>query len=461
MAGELTRLGDVLMQGARDYANIKLSREAEERARARQLEDRAYQDQTEERRFQRGITAEQLSRRMERDEGLQASVIQALINNGFLQPGDIKDPQKVQEAYAAAQKSGLTKRYEELITQGLLKPEDVGDQAKVDAAMASAGQANASTKTNATAEATRLRDEGNRIQSQIQQLEQRLSEPAQQPTNAQIQARAVMLAQQAKPDGTPSDKDIQAFLPQAAEELQRSALQDKMMEAQAARQQQQLLSSQLSDVQRRQENLETRFRVAPSQMAPTPVQAPVTQQPVQRQASPEERAAAIAAAIRASNPNPPAAQSALPDPMRDPEIQAYNVQQQVAPLQRMKSDAEKRLQVAQQEINRLKSDPKAGTAGDPRRASIGLNGIAIPQMTTPEIDQGLRARALSRLYADMSTAKQQLDQADAKLAQFNQAATQGVPQAQVKTPAFNTNTSFTPPNQTPSFGSRLTLQPAQ
>lgn len=467
------------MQGSRDYMNISLANRADERNRARQLEDRAAAEAGEERRFQRGVMTAREERKLAQDEAFQAAVIQALVNEGFLQPSDAGNPDAVAQAYTRASESGLIKRYEQLITAGLLKPDEVGDQTKVNAALEQLGSTNLQTTQNASAEVTRLRDEGAQINAQMQELGARLAEPARMPSNAQIQSRAVQLAQQAKPGKTPSEADIQSFMPQAAEELTQMAQQEKFLRDNTASQERQLLYSRARDLQQRQENLERSFRVAPAPAPAAPVapmSTPTSSAP--RQATAEERAAAMAAAIRATNPNSGSmAEGSAPsrtyeNTFSDPEIQAYNDRQEAAvlvnrvrPLQEARQSAEQRARMAQAGIERLKASPGSSNAMNPSLVqSTNQYGIPAPQANQygvpfqqPPSDN--RVAELNRLYTELQKAEQEKTEAEKQLAEFESSARRGARPAMTKTSPV-VDPVFAPPNQTPAFQSRLSMAPA-
>lgn len=473
MANELSRLGEVLMQGSRDYMNISLANQANERNRARVLEDRASAEAGEEQRFQRGVMTNREERRLAKDEAFQAGVIQALVNEGYLNPADAGSPDAVSAAYTRASEAGLIKRYEALVTQGLLKPSEVGDQAKVNAALEKMGATNLETTGNARAEVTRLRDEGIQVQMDMQALEQRLAEPAQMPSNAQIQARAVQLAKQANPgkDDAAIQPKIQEFMPQAIEELTGQAQQDKLLRDQTAAQERQLLYSRARDLQQRQENLENRFRVSPSAAPSTPsARVAPTTSAAPRQASAQERAEAMTAAIRATNPNPtPVAGSGAPAPayqntFNDPEIVAFNERQQAAqllsqvrPLQASRQSAEEKVRRAQMQIDQLKANP----AMLPRNtAQYQTSGNLGPMMgPTPEVGSNARVAELAKLYEEIQMGQKEMSEAEKQLAQYQNSAKRGTTPVVTKTSPF-TDPVFAPPAQTPGFQSRLSMAPA-
>lgn len=83
----LSQLGDALLRGSGDYANIQLRRQAEERARAQQLAD--LQDQ---RRYSEG------QRDIQRGMALEDTTISVLIKEGWLKPTEARDPLAVQAA---------------------------------------------------------------------------------------------------------------------------------------------------------------------------------------------------------------------------------------------------------------------------------------------------------------------------------------------------------------------------
>jgi hypothetical protein len=476
MPGELTRFGEALAQGARDYANIKLADTADATARQRQLDDRAYTEKEEERRFVRGnteddrrrtrdATANRLERQLIADEQLKQSFTQALINEKLITPEELKDPAKVQAAWEKAQISGLVAKYQSLIEAGLLKIEEVGDIAKVNAAANTLGEQASTSRGNAQAEIDRLRDEGMAVSKQIEGLESRLAEPAQAPTQAQVLQRAVALAQQSKPGSTPSDADIQSFAPQAQEELREAAIQNKLLETQAARQQQTLLYNRLRDTQQRQQNLETRFKIAPG----VATAAPVTTAPAQSAPRPAtaNSATAFVEALRARSAakNPPAAAGAgapaLANQLNLPEVAAYNesqrqaaIQQEVRPLEEARAAAQTRIQVAQEGINRLRMNTSEAPSGN----LFGQPLRPIPGVTLPaNVVQQNRAQEFQRLSDQLQAGQTELSQAESRLRDIQKSAQTNTPVVAPKTDPFSDPSMFAPNDQLFPVRSRLTL----
>lgn len=484
MANELSKLGEVLMQGSRDYMNISLANQADERNRARQLEDRASAEAGEEQRFQRGVMTQREERRLAKDEAFQAGVIQALVNEGYLKPSDAGNPDAVAAAYTRASEAGLIKRYETLVTQGLLKPSEVGDQAKVNAALEKMGATNLQTSQDAKAEATRTRDEAMQVQSQMQALNQQLDEPAQMPTNSQIESRAFDLAKEANPGKSDADvrPKIQGHMLQAAKDLTERAQNDKYQRGLQIRQEQQVLEGRLQYLEDRQQSIETRFRVAPSMapaLSPSAMTAPAPQ--ASRQPTAQERAAALVAEMGARKPSPESAPppsgaaSTYGNPFQDPEIQAFNDRQEAAalvnrvrPLQDNRQKAAAKIQDAEARISALRANPAmvpgqgsfGGVPLNPLEVQPGYQRTDIPDI----IRQGQRpndnrVKELSRLYAQLEQGKADQTEAEKALAEYEAQAKRGARPAMVKTSPF-TNPVFAPPAQTPGFRSGLSLAPA-
>lgn len=99
----LQQLGDVLMKGSGDYANIQLQRKAEERRRAQQLADLQDQRQfaVEQRGIERGFALTDEERR--RAQALQDATVGTLIKEGWLKPTDARNPEAIKVAADARQ----------------------------------------------------------------------------------------------------------------------------------------------------------------------------------------------------------------------------------------------------------------------------------------------------------------------------------------------------------------------
>lgn len=474
MASELSKLGEVLMQGSRDYMNISLANQADERNRGRQLEDRAQAEAGEEKRFQRGVMTQREERRLANDEAFQMAVIQGLVNERLLQPEDRNNPEAVAKAYAIAQENGLIARYKDLIDRGLLKPGEVGDQAKVNAALEKMGATNLQTGQDAKAEATRMRDEAVKVQSQMEALNQQLADPAQMPTDSQIESRAFDLAKDANPGKDDADVRpmIQGYMLQAAKELTERAQNDKYQRGLQIRQEQQVLEGRLQYLEDRQQSIETRFRVAPSMAPalPTTKIEPAPQTSRQPQATAQERAAALVAEINAKKPAPDtsspqgAGASGYANPFKDPELQAYNERQEAAslvnrvrPIQAARQSAEEKVRRAQMQIDQLKANP----AMLPRNtAQYQTSGNLGPMMgPTPEVGSNARVAELAKLYEEIQMGQKEMSEAEKQLAAYQNSAMRGTAPVVTKTSPF-TNPVFAPPAQTPGFRSGLSLAPA-
>lgn len=94
MSGPLSLLGDVLMQGSRDYMAIRREDELRETARRQQLED-------EGRRRQHQVADRDDARRFEQalyDQRRFDSIVDQLVRDGRISTADAKDPAKVNDA---------------------------------------------------------------------------------------------------------------------------------------------------------------------------------------------------------------------------------------------------------------------------------------------------------------------------------------------------------------------------
>ncbi len=246
MAGPLAQLGQALSGGARDYANIKLSREAEARERQQRLDDvasqRQYADSVEAR--QRGYSLSDEARR--RTNQREDVTIDMLVKERYLSPDKVNDPAAVQAAAAARQE-------------------------RVSADLGREGTLPKRLQTEADLLATR--------DAELAEAEQRLSaslsapEPG-PPTQTEVMNLAMRLT--GKPN--PSREEIAANEAAAAEQIQSQRLQRWYMDQQEAKTQIPLLRAQRSDISR---NLTFMFQqgITPNRPPAAVLSAPVAPVP--------------------------------------------------------------------------------------------------------------------------------------------------------------------------------------
>lgn len=218
MATGLTQLGQALAGGARDYANIQLSRQAEERENQRRVdalaEQRGYADSVDARERARQLEDEE-RRRGQRVEDVTLDV---LIKEGWLNPAQAND--------AAAVRAAATARQERF-----------SQEQSRSAALPGRLQVEADLLAERDAELARAERE----------LSAKLSEPEPGPPNAQ-EVMNLALRMTGKPN--PSQQEIAANMEAAAEQIQNQRLQRWFQEQQEAKVQIPLLRSQRADITR-------------------------------------------------------------------------------------------------------------------------------------------------------------------------------------------------------------------
>lgn len=241
MANGLTQLGQALAGGARDYANLRLSREAEERQRAQQLQDvasqRAYADSVYSReRADRSADLER-QRRLARED----VTIEILLKEGWLKPTEIDNAAAIQAAADARAKSLGEQRSRAESLPGRLQSE-ADLLAQRDAELAEAERT----------------------------LSQKLSEPEPPPPSVS-EVTNLALRMTGKPN--PSREEIASYMDVAAEQIQNQRLQRWFQEQQEAKTQIPLLRAQRSDITR---NLTFMFQqgVTPNRPVPRALTAP-------------------------------------------------------------------------------------------------------------------------------------------------------------------------------------------
>lgn len=179
---------------------------------------------------------------------IRKGAIELLVTHGYLTSiDDANDPDKFRDALLASQRDGLYQRYQALLStpdpatgKPLLSPSEMTDPSKVNAAMdkmatfqtgqTSIGLSNArDAKDAATAAQLRLQQvhqQGIELNSKLVALEAQS-----QPTQQEVQAKALSLAQAATPGKVPSDAQVQAQMDAARQQV----VQDKMQQIQAIR----------------------------------------------------------------------------------------------------------------------------------------------------------------------------------------------------------------------------------
>jgi len=425
------------MGGSRDYLNIKRQDEQQALQRAERLADVESQRNYAGQRFdvERKAHIEDAAT-LEEQRAVRA-LHQALIQKGYLKPGDDKDPQKVQAAYEKAQKDGLIDRYDKLIEAGFLDPADVADPKKVQEAERQVGErgkqkreSEDTAKSNASSEVTRLRDEGLAIQDRIVELQSKLSQPGRQPTSAEIEnyARQMVANQKGVPETKVSDAEVQQALGAAAKELRGLYQQQDILDSQDAKREMDSLRSQLQYNTIRQDNIGRDFKVAPA--AVTAAQAarpasPAMSGPTQRpKGGMMSQFLNKVTAPQGSNPaanNPgiviPTDMQPLPNTVNDPMIAQENERRATKFHQINVIDP---LTEAQQQLNNI--DQQIARRQKPVTPIQGIPMVMGGQMGVPMVNsenmpmaQQLQAVDLSKLYQDRELAKKRLASLQAQL----------------------------------------------
>lgn len=257
----LSQLGNALLQGSGDYANIQLRRQQEERQRAQQIAD--LQDQ-------RAYAAGQ--RDIERNLAMDTATIEILLKEGWLKPTDVRNPEAVRAAADARQvRMDETRTREAALPQKFQQEADyLGEQ---DVALAQVEN----------------------------ELSQRLSEPQPGPPSP-AEVRQIAIRMTRKP--VPSDQEINDMIPAATEAIMSDRMTRWLMDKEDAKNQIQLLRSQRTALRQSLGGLLQQGFV-PNRTPPPPsvsLQAPSSGP---RRATPEE--AAAAAGVGQSAPAPVAA----------------------------------------------------------------------------------------------------------------------------------------------------------
>jgi hypothetical protein len=262
----LSQIGNALAQGAGDYANIQLRRQAEERQRAQQLAD--LQDQRAY------------------NEGQQGAAV---------------GRQKELALWQARQQ-----RIQELISKGFLAQADAADDAKIAAADLAEQTRSGNERTRADTGLTNMQASANALGEQVNQLydasaqvQARLASiptSPRRPDPRQVEAMAIQMATEAG-ENPQSDAVRAKYLPAAQKALEGAAMQEFFIAQEAAdalKVSLQGYNSQISAITSRLGQYE-RSGIVPTVSAPPPSAAfqqdfGAPSQP--RRATPEEQAAA-------------------------------------------------------------------------------------------------------------------------------------------------------------------------
>lgn len=343
----LSQLGDALLRGSGDYANIQLRRQQEDRQRVNQLAD-----MENARRYSEGQAEKGVDRQKEMFTWQQKQArIRELIALGFLSEADAADEEAVAFAYALAKArtSAQVHEADEYAKQEKAYVNDIARQAK---------------------------DEQDKIGKYQDELAAIPSEPV-PPTEKEIDKLARRLAKEA---GVDYDKDAERarFQLAAIKSLKEDALTSVFLQQKRAdtirilingsNQRLQAYDSQLSDFARR--------KILPT-IKPPPATAPTAglaaPASALREAPPEVTA-------RAAGGSPPApagvgASTALPNPMNNAALANFQAQQE----QQAQIDAKQGRTQQLANLLRVRDDARA------RGASAGV-ALQAPIPSNPRLD---------------------------------------------------------------------------
>lgn len=262
----LTMLGQTLLNAGTDYAAERRKTADEQRLRSEHLADVASQRQYEQQNFDK-VRAIQLS-----DE--QRRRIEAV--------ADLKTRAALEARF---------KLLNEAQARGLIDAGSLGNQSLEDAAIHAISQQLAKESSfqqkqpeNAASALAQLGQDKQRLIQQLSELEAKLASP--EVVDPRVVAeRALELATQQNGGNVPSRPMIDAAREQAYAEARQAAMVQDYQEKQAARIQQQLLTSQLNTIRQQEANLISTFKVAPSASESPLTQAPSAPSVVQPKAA--------------------------------------------------------------------------------------------------------------------------------------------------------------------------------
>jgi hypothetical protein len=304
-------LGSVLMDASNRYAQTARQdqlldrqdqRQDEVMARQNQRQDELLAGEREFRTTERKAAREEnrLDAQGEREAQTLEVAIRALINEGLR-----NNPQRVTEAFQKAKETGLEALYQNLLAipgpdgTPLLTIEDLDDPVKVKAAKDAYHQMRSSalireqeTRVRAqedadalSSELTRVMDEEARVLSQLQEISA-VIESGGAPTISEVNNRARQMALQdwkvRKKSGQPGDREIEAQIPAAEEQLRQQKLNNALDRESGLRRQLELVKSSRASVSRSLDNLRDQkvypdrarapsMVTEPQAAAPTPV----------------------------------------------------------------------------------------------------------------------------------------------------------------------------------------------
>ena len=245
----LQQLGDTLLRGSGDYANIQLQRQQEERRRAQQVADLQDQRKYSEGRqdVARSLSLEDEERR--RAQQVDDQTYQILLKEGWLKPNDATNP----VAIAAAADRRQQHIDKQMADEQAMRGNAAGRASAIEAA----------------------RDE---LRQKATELNAILQEPEPEPNPAEVVKMAVALAKQGlKPDEQPKENEIAEQYPAALAAIRERDGAAWYRRKEDARLQAQLLRAQASDLSAESNTLANRFGVVGAPVpAPAAPQAPLS-----------------------------------------------------------------------------------------------------------------------------------------------------------------------------------------
>jgi hypothetical protein len=232
--------------------------------------------------------------------------------------------------------------------------------------------------------------------------------------------RALALAREAKGGKAPSQQEIQAMVGQATTEAQNAALQRWYQDKEDAKIQYQLLNARLNNIRQQQSDLTKTFGVAPR--AATLAEPTVSAAPAARTApaSPEQRTAALTAAVRAATGQPPGgAQAAaagptqaplLANPTSDPIIARENESIGARNLSTQNKALADPYNLAMDELNAVNQQIASVRRGDPFvLQGGGMDSPRLDRLSVPR-DGSMQAKALSDLLIKQQAVQRNLEE---------------------------------------------------
>jgi hypothetical protein len=269
----LSRLGDVLLGTAAEYAANRRQDSREAHLRQQQLDDRAVArtdrlaDIEDERAFQRGERQAIRSERLVDDRAREEMAVKnELVRLGYLKPTQLDNPEALAAALDIVRQNGIAQRYAAAIQTGDLTYADLGDAAKVEAGLAKFAQRLASQTSFQEDQRTRAGDSQNALAvaeaqliQQANALDAELSQPPPQPSRQEVEQLAVQMVRAS--GQAVNDQTLAAALPEAADKLREQLLVAWSQAKQQKLIQRQLLEARLRDNAARQNTNTNRFGV--------------------------------------------------------------------------------------------------------------------------------------------------------------------------------------------------------